>query len=270
MAKSKAVSKRAGTAVIEYGEDAGSGFEDTTRDDFSIPFIGILQSNSPQTQEDDGAYVKNAKPGMFYNNVTEEIFSGKEGIRFIPCHRTHSFVEWAPRDSGGGLVEVYDSTDPYVTAAREGKSRFGKLELENGNYLVETFSMFGLMLRGQDATLQWDQVVISFSSTGIKSYKQWMTRASAILVRADDGRNVRPPLFSHVWRLTTRPQENNKGKWHGWAVNFDNGSGEAARLGEGDLEVYEAARGFRQNAVEFSKDVIRKMAREPEEDSDAM
>ena len=31
------------TAIVDYGDDAGAGFENQTQDDFGIPFIDILQ-----------------------------------------------------------------------------------------------------------------------------------------------------------------------------------------------------------------------------------
>jgi hypothetical protein len=119
---------------------------------------------------------------------------------------------------------------------------------------VETFSVFGLLLR-EDGS--YEQVMIAFSSTQIKAYKQWMTRSGAILVKQPDGRNVRPPLWAHRWKLTTRKQENAKGVWHGWHVAFDGASAEDARIAP-DEEIYLAARAFRNAAVEFAADTIKR------------
>ena len=75
MAESKQVanSKTNARAMYEGFENyGGEGFSDVTTEDLAIPFLRILESMSPQVNERDGAYVKNAKAGMIYNNVLNE------------------------------------------------------------------------------------------------------------------------------------------------------------------------------------------------------
>jgi hypothetical protein len=77
-----------------YVEDAGAGFEDADANAYAIPFLQILQSGSPQCKKSDGAYIKGAEEGMFYNTVTQELYDGDEGVVVIPCHYMQRFVEW--------------------------------------------------------------------------------------------------------------------------------------------------------------------------------
>ena len=96
MAESKQVanSKTNAMAMYEGFENyGGEGFSDVTTEDLAIPFLRILESMSPQVNERDGAYVKNAKAGMIYNNVLNEAYDGIKGIRVIPCHYNRRFVE---------------------------------------------------------------------------------------------------------------------------------------------------------------------------------
>jgi hypothetical protein len=75
MAESKQVanSKTNAMAMYEGFENyGGEGFSDVTTEDLAIPFLRILESMSPQVNERDGAYVKNAKAGMIYNNVFKQ------------------------------------------------------------------------------------------------------------------------------------------------------------------------------------------------------
>lgn len=243
-----------GLALSEYGEDAGAGFEDVTQADLIIPFLNVLQKMSDLVDEEHPSHVAGAKAGMLMNSVTEELHPGQEGILFIPVHKTHKFVEWVPRDQGGGFVGVYEVSDPMVMEARKGHE-FGKVESPDGNDLVETFYMFGLVV---DVDGGYNPAVIAFSSTQIKAYKKWMTTMRSVqLEDPETGRRITPPMFSHLFRVRTRHQENAKGSWHGLNVNFakegDPKKGispaVASRLSVED-ELYQAAKECRGIVVE--------------------
>ena len=79
----------------DYGGDAGAGFEGTKSSDLSIPFLNVLQSNSPAVAEG------RLKNGDIANSVTGEIYAGETGVPFQPVHHEHKFVKWRPRDAGG-------------------------------------------------------------------------------------------------------------------------------------------------------------------------
>lgn len=234
------------TGVVLTGDDA-AGFEGMTQEDFNIPFLVILQKGSKQVDEDSGQAIPGAKAGMFFNSVTQELYDGKKGLVFIPCHRDHQFVEWVPRNDGGGFVATHKPEDPRVVALRQEQGKFGKLEMETDeglHDLVETFYVFGLLVK-EDGSHEY--VVLSFSSTQIKAYKNWMTTARA-QTRMDGNRRITVPLFGHRYRLTTIPQDNKKGSWQGWRIMFDGSSALDARLDE-NSELYQAGKAFRDLAV---------------------
>lgn len=230
------------TAATAYGDDIGGGFEDFSSEDFAIPFINVLQKMSPSVDEDNGAYIKGAKAGMLVNNVTSRLHDGKVGIRFIPVHRTHEFIEWIPRDQGGGFVASHVATDPIVQAARAEGGDYGKLSTPDGNDLVETFSVYGLLVNDDGS---YDQVIISLSSSQIKPYKRWMTTAMSITLRDEaTGRRFPAPLWAHVYRIRTQYQENASGSWYNYNITLDGETAEACRLAP-DSELYVAAKNFR-------------------------
>lgn len=254
---------KGGALATHYDEsDLGSGFEDTTREDYVIPMLGILQKMSPQVDPDSGKGIEGAKAGEIINTVTQDRFDGKVGIRFIPVHRRHSFVEWIPRDQGGGFVSDHKPEDPDVLELRKGGA-FGKLVTAEGNDLVETFTMYGLKVNDDGS---FEQMVIPFSSTQIKEYKRWMTRANGITVLQDD-RRVNPPLFAHVYRLRSKFNENNKGTWYGWEISFDGPTAEACRIPQ-THELFEAAKGFRLLVKEGKVQESREQAPATAEEKD--
>jgi len=231
-------------AVYDYGEDADAGFEDTTREDYAVPFLGILQKMSPQVDPDSGSYVDGAKAGMLVNTVTQEMYPGETGVRFVPCHRQHCYVEWVPRDAGGGFVGQHEPESEVVAEARKVAASFNELVTPAGNDLMETFYVFGLLVHENG---DYEHMAIAFGSTQIKKYKQWMTRARSLKVLGAGGHRVVPPLFAHAYRLTTQAEENKKGKFHGWRIGFAGDNAEACRLAP-DAELYQAAKAFRDLA----------------------
>lgn len=203
-----------------YEEYAGQGLDDITSEDKGLPFFEVLQQMSPEVEEVDGA-----KPGMIINKATKELF---DSIRFVPACRDHVYTEWVPRDSGGGLVATHQLDSDIVKAARA-KQRVGKHELPNGNELIETFYLYGMVLDADDNPMP---AVISFTSTKISAYKTLTTRADSLMFKAADGRKLKFPWFAHVWNLGTEKKKKDKYTWHTWTVAFDgpNDKAEEARL----------------------------------------
>lgn len=202
-------------ADYDFGEDAGAGMEDVKKDEFLIPFLRILQSNSPQVDEASGAYLPGAKASMILNTGTNELYDGKTGVEFVPVHRDHGFVEWTPRDAGGGFVGLRSEEDPAVLALRKEQGNFGKLKTTTGTEIVEVYSLFGLTVVDGAPS----RVVVAFASTQIKTYRGWIGRVTGMQYKVND-KFILPPLWAHRWRLTTVPQQNKKGKFFGWALTL--------------------------------------------------
>ncbi|MBU6428925.1 MAG: hypothetical protein KGR26_07945 [Cyanobacteria bacterium REEB65] len=206
-----------------YGADAGAGFEGQTSEDVSIPFIRILQPLSAEVQKEDGP-----KAGAFLNTATGETISGKDGFDFVPAFTKHTLVEWVPLDKGGGYVGEHE-LDSQIAQDVRANQPLGKYKHpSNGNDLVETFYVFGQAL-GADGN--GFPAVMAFASTHIKSYKDWMFRATSIVVDLGNGRKqTKLPLFSHAYRFTSERVEKNGFTWYVPIIRFAGGMAEAARL----------------------------------------
>lgn len=232
MANSKntpAIADEQNTALVaadDYSAYAGSGFENQSSDDYSIPFITILQALSPQLEDNP-----DLRQGMIINTVTNEAVDGKKGIAFIPATTQHVYVEFKPREQGGGFVGVHNPTSQVVINAKNASQSFGKYATPAGNELIETFYVYGIVV-GDDGSNS--QAVLAFTSTKIKKYKNWMTKAKTIQIALPDGRRIPAPLFAHRYRLTTAAEKNNKGSFHNWEINFDGENAVAARLAPND------------------------------------
>lgn len=225
MAKNEVATKNQNTAMAEYGayEDyAGAGFENQTSDDYSIPFLHILQALSPQLEDND-----TLRQGMILNTVTGEVWDGKKGIAFVPATTQHVYVEWKPRDMGGGFVAIHEVGSELVRTCVD-EQPFGTYVTPDGNELIETFYVYGIAVDDEGNA---SEAVIAFNSTKIKKYKGWMTKAKTIQIPLPDGRRIPAPLFAHRYRLKTVSEKNNKGQYYNWdSVAFDGANAMEARL----------------------------------------
>lgn len=238
MAVAKVNPNQAVGAVIDYGADTGRGFENQTRDDISIPFLAVLQSNSPQITN-----MEAAKPGMLFNTVTEELVRGDHGVTIVPATTRHVFVEWVSRDKGGGFVAMHAVESDVVKTARAASKAFGKYSTPAGNDLVETFYVYGMRLDAQQQPTE--MVVIAFTSTKISVYKRYNTKISMFTVQGPDGRKGRPPLFAHTFTVKSTKERNNKGEFFNFDLQPAAGSVANSLLPPGHAAL-EAARGLKE------------------------
>lgn len=243
-------------AVIDYAADAGAGFEQADKEAFAIPFITILQSGSPQCKKSDGKYIKGAEEGMLYNTVTEEIISGETGILVVPCHYDRMFLEFGDRDAGdSGFYGSHEPSSQFVLStpiATEGKHK-GKQVTSEGHILSDTREHYVLVVNPEAG---FTPAVIGMSSTQVKASRSWMSKMDGVKMRTADGRVFTPPMFSHIYRLTTVPQSNDQGSWYGWKVEL------VEQLQ--DAELYQAAKKFR-DAVKAGEAKAKVVTDEEEE-----
>jgi len=215
---------------FDYGDDLGAGFEDTTSEDFALPFLGIVQDLTPAYKD---KLIEGVELGMFLNSATQELYSGEEGLKAVPCFRQRKFIEWVPRKSGGGYVGEYEPTDPVVIKAKEESLEFGKYTV-GANDLVETYIAYWVLLNEKDEPI--GQVVTSFKSMNIKKYKNFMTTANQIRI------NGKPaPIFAHKYRLKTVSETKPGGTFFNWDIRLDGKDALASRINpQGGL--YQAAK----------------------------
>ena len=235
---SQAVAKRAGTAVAvpldldkALVQDAGTGFEEATRDAYAIPFLLVLQDLSPQTKKKMDGYVEGAKPGMIFDTVTQQLYDGDKGVWVVPCHWSQVFIEWVPRSKGGGFVGAYPPGDPRV--AQGIRQKGAGLVLPNGNELMDTRQHYVLLVDAKSG--HGEGCLLPFKSTGLKISRRWMSQMRNALVEIK-GRMIEPPMFAFQYHLTVEEGANDQGSWYQFVV------GQRERVTDANL--YQQARAF--------------------------
>lgn len=236
--KAVTVVKAAGLpAGYDYDDDdQGAGFENAEAGDFKIPFFYVLQSLSDSVKAcRDGS----VREGMLHNTVTgisypADIKEREPGILFVPCYFIHTFNEWRPRKQGGGFVGVHQPHDAFVqdiiAAAKAENKPYGKLSTPDGNDLIDTYSVYGISIdeasfdtvdgKNWD-TFEFEQAVIPHSSTKIGEFKTMLGRKRLMRI---PGTSKSFPLYSHIWRIQTKPQSHAEGDSYNinWSFPFGN------------------------------------------------
>lgn len=236
---SKAVTEKKDNlpAAIDFEDDAGKGIEGADNDSYAIPLLKVLQKVSPQCDPDNGAYMEEAKPGDFYNTITNELYSGSKGVTVIPCYFKHTFIEWVPRDAGGGFVAEHNPTSPDIADRRRVPNKSIE-KLPNGNDIEDTRGHYCLLVKEDGLT---ETVLLPLTSTQIPVSKKWLTRIGAIRKPKKSGGMFNPSSYSHMYKLTTVVKSNEKGSWRLLEVNM---------LGEvTDPNLYIEAKAFYDNIV---------------------
>lgn len=197
-----------------FEEEAGYGLEGMGANDFSIPFFSVLQKSSPQVDSANNKFLQYAVQGAFMNTVTQELYSGKDGITAIPCGFRKSLVEWKDRDSGGGLVGHHPENSDIVKQCT--KNAKNQLVLPNGNILVDTAYHFILLVTA-DGRIEWG--VLSMYSTQLKKSRNWNTVMRNVLKTSKStGKTFTAPTFSQMYKITTVPESKDKYSWYGLKI----------------------------------------------------
>lgn len=220
---STAVAKPKGTAVSTNVRPVGRGFEEADADSYAIPFLVVLQKLSPACDSDSADYIKGAKPGMFMNTVTKELF---DEVTIIPCVYQRRFNRWAPRDLGGGfkgmvMPSLIAKLEAESVIAQNDEGRWfyagpdGSVNEKKCDILTDTRMHF-CMMENDD---KWEQVLIALSRTQLKHSRNWMSNMQ----------RLGGDMFDNAFTAKTKDEENDKGKWKGWVISFERGTDEGER-----------------------------------------
>ena len=207
----KKVSKKKSSAITvadDFSNNAGAGLENVSANDLLVPRLAILQALSPQISKKKSEYIKGAEIGDICDVGTGEIF--KDGVLFLPVYYRKDYLEWAPRSSSQGLVNIHSDPSILDQTTRNDKKQ---PVLDNGNYVAETAQFFGLNLTADNR-----KCFLPMASTQLKKARKWLTLATGEKLARADGSTYTPPLFYRSYHLISAEESNAVGDWFGWKV----------------------------------------------------
>mgnify|MGYP003630314051 FL=1 len=188
----------------------GASFDSS---EMQIPFVRLIQAMSPQLSKKKPEYIEGAEQGDAFNTVTSEIWKGEEGLKVVPCYQTTKYLEFVPRDLGGGFKGEIAPNDPVLQqTTRQGAKEI----LPSTNELVKSDQHFCLIV-SDDGSYQ--PAVIDMKSTQLKVSRRWKTQIAMQKVEhPKTGELVTPAVFSTIWKLSSIGESNDQGEWNNWQV----------------------------------------------------
>jgi hypothetical protein len=203
-------------ATIDLEADAAEFQTNYDRSDLAMPFLRVLQSNSPEVERGGPKSIDGALAGMFFDSARRELVGdgSKKPLIVIPIHYRFTYVEFVPREKGGGFVADHGpvkGAELYKTCHKDDK---GKDTLPNGNHLIPTmqFLVFYLDEAGQSHT-----ALFLLTSTQLKKGRAWNTLIDGLRVNLK-GKLVKPPMFYQSYLVSTQSEKNEKGSWQGLKI----------------------------------------------------
>ena len=188
-------------------KSAGRGLENISNDDITIPRLAIVQSGSPQRKKKDEKYIEGAEEGHIFNTVSNQLY-GSDGIIVIPCGYKKSYVEWVPRESGGGLVAIHDmKPEGTVVDPKTRKAFLGE------NQIVDTAEHFVLIKKDES----WEPAVLTMTSSNLGVSRKWNTLLKMKKINIK-GKMIDPPSFLYMFKLSTINAENDLGSWFKYKI----------------------------------------------------
>lgn len=214
--------EKTAVAAFDWSQQTGlpTGMENVTQKDLGIPFLTIIQKGSPQVDESHSDYETKGIPGASAGDLlvttTNQIVGSRKAatpVLFIPCGYEKMYVEWKDRDKGGGFVKSHRNENVLADCTRNAK---GIDVLPDGNTIVPTAYFYGLVC----VDGEWKPTVIGLTSTQLSKARKWLNIATSLKLTVN-GQRFTPPMYSHIYNLTTVAESNDKGSWYGWQIGLN-------------------------------------------------
>ena len=219
--------------------------------DTAIPYISILQSGSPQLNPSKAEYIETAKAGQLYNTVTQEAFSE---LKVIPVFYHLRYVEWKPREQGGGFIASH-SADSGILGQATRDPMTNKYVLNNGNHIVQTAYHYVLVVSNGGH----QNAVISMSSSQLKKSRRWNSLMLSQKIKGPSGMFT-PPAYSFTYKLSTVSESNDRGSWFGFQIEKGEQVTDASLYSEGKVFSTAASSGVIEAKPEEPKVIAKPQA----------
>tara|TARA_R110002110_G_scaffold203423_3_gene414534 strand:+ start:2454 stop:3212 length:759 start_codon:yes stop_codon:yes gene_type:complete len=197
--------------VALLAEDEGAGLENVSSDDLLIPSLKLVQKGSPFVDPTESTYTEEVKVGDIINSVTNEFYSGSAGVTVVPAAYRRVFLEYVPREAGGGLAGFHE--DPAILAQTH-RDEMGKDVLPSGNYIQTTANHYVLLVEGEKYT----PVMVAMYSSQLKKSRRWNSIMAGQRIM-NGNKSIVPASYSHKYHLSTVAEKNSKGSWFGWKID---------------------------------------------------
>jgi hypothetical protein len=181
--------------------------------DNQVPFIYLLQANSPQCLKGHEKHIPGAEAGAIWlRNDPDPLISGEQGMDFQCCYFSKDWVEWLP-DRGGLVGRHPDRPEDAEFVSEQGDDGTERQvwRRPNGNQVVETRYHVGLVHRVGKPP---EPYTLPLTSTGHTVSKQWTTAQNKL-------EGGRAEWYDVIWTLHTVLKRKGSNAWYQYEVAFN-------------------------------------------------
>jgi len=186
-------------AHVAASMGAGRGNENVGSE-VQIPRLKLLQKMHDEVDKNHPKFVPGAEVGLFYNTLTDEVYS--DTLHIISITFSSEYTVWKNREAGGGLLGSY----PTAIAADEAIEETGRA----ADYTVSPTHRHMLVLKNAETGELEGPVIMDFANTKLRVSKTWN---SQIGLKGGD-------RFAGLWTMKAVPASNDKGSWLNLDVSF--------------------------------------------------
>lgn len=161
----------------------------------NMPLIRVLQDNSPQINPRKEEHVPGSEAGDLFFNKTKSVIP--RPLEFVPVACKSVYVEWVPRNQGGGLVGTHElsiAKDPKYR--KEGHKEF----LGNNELKYTTYWCITALVNGE-----WIPAILALSSTGLTVSRKL---AGDIASFRYENSKIPATIFARKFKLSTVLEKN--------------------------------------------------------------
>lgn len=190
------------------------GLENLSREDMTLPRLGLCQSLSPQRSKSDPKYIAGLDEGSFFNTITRENYG--DTIQLVPLLFYKTRILFGPMDEGGGLRcqspdNLIGIGEPGGTCIKCPFSQFGSARNGEGKGTAcNQFFNYAALIVGEDGEVTPEGLLVfSLKSSALKVAKDWNA-----LIRI---RNL--DIFAGVYEVKSVERKNDVGRWYEPVIN---------------------------------------------------
>lgn len=180
------------------------GLEGFTLRDLNVSIMRIIEANSQQRKKNSAQYMPEAEEGDIFDIGLKILY---KSFFFLPLKHVKMWVEWIPREKGGGFVANHPA--PLQTDSN--------FMLPNGNELTETSFFLGWILHSDGSKTF---AIIPMEKTRLRDAKDFST----LIFNEKDANGNQVPMGVRIFKVTTGSRSKPKGDYHGWEVTRTKGT----------------------------------------------
>lgn len=171
------------------------GKENVGMEDLLIPRLCVGQQLSPQLDKTKEQFIRGLEQGQLFNSLTGQIYG--EETTVIPLFFFKNYIHFKPIKDGGGVVSQYSTKEQVPPALLE----WGQGDKAGTPPRVTEFKNRMCMVDAGDGN--WQPIVVSFKSTGMKFAKKWNSLINMLPL----------PAYARFYKLRAVPQSKGNNSW---------------------------------------------------------